>query len=447
MHVRLFRIPQAGAADHCPRGDALPRSVIINAHYMAFIEKRLKTYLWLVGCAALAASMSGCGGGASSSSNTQTTPLSGLKKRVLLSNQQSGSVTIVDAQKDQLFNKGFSISGASKMLTASGKTVVMQQGSTNIEVIDNATETNVVALQLRDQAFDIAISATDGKTAYAALRNVGEIAVFNTSNGNLLSITGVPLVARLAEGPNEHKLLAFPDNPNLVAGGGFFVIDTSTNTFTTITNASLKFDQPYTAVFDAADTSDNTVWVLNCGPECGGTAASVVKVNLNGPIIGTPIAVSGATAGVLSGTTLFVAGTPFGSATGKLQAVNTSTLTAGAAVSITNGTHGKMVLASNSTLFIGSRGCTTSPGSVANAVTSCLSIFNTSSSAVVIPEVSAFRQSVGVTGIQPISGRSVVYVCQNSELDIYDTTTGKAIAPNPPIDIIGIAFDVVQIDP
>ncbi len=346
----------------------------------------------------------GCGGGASSSSNTQTTPLSGLKKRVLLSNQQSGSVTIVDAQKDQLFNKGFSISGASKMLTASGKTVVMQQGSTNIEVIDNATETNVVALQLRDQAFDIAISATDGKTAYAALRNVGEIAVFNTSNGNLLSITGVPLVARLVEGPNEHKLLAFPDNPNLVAGGGFFVIDTSTNTFTTITNASLKFDQPYTAVFDAADTSDNTVWVLNCGPECGGTAASVVKVNLN-------------------------------------------TLTAGAAVSITNGTHGKMVLASNSTLFIGSRGCTTSPGSVANTVTSCLSIFNTSSSAVVIPEVSAFRQSVGVTGIQPISGRSVVYVCQNSELDIYDTTTGKAIAPNPPIDIIGIAFDVVQIDP
>ena len=427
-------------------GDALPRSVIINAHYMAFIEKRLKTYLWLAGCAALAASMSGCGGGASSNSNKQTTPLSGLKKRVLLSNQQGGSVTIVDAQKDQLFNKGFSISGASKMLTASGKTVVMQQGFTNIEVIDSATETSVVALQLRDQPFDIAISATDGKTGYAALRNVGEIAVFNTSNGNLLSITGVPLVTRLVEGPNEHKLLGFPDNPNLVAGGGFFVIDTSTNTVTTITGGA-SFDQPYTAVFDPTDTSDNTVWVLNCGPECGGTAASVVKVNLNGPIIGTPIAVSGATAGVLSGTTLFVAGTPFGSTTGKLQAVNTSTLTAGGAVSIANGTHAKMVLASNNRLFIGSRGCTISLGSVANTVTSCLSIFNTSSSAVVIPEVSAFRQSVGVTGIQPISGRSVVYVCQGGELDIYDTTIDKAITPNPPIDIIGLAFDVVQIDP
>ena len=231
---------------------------------MAFIGKRLKTTLWLVGCVALAASMSGCGGGASSSSNTQTTPLSGLKKRVLLSNQQGGSVTIVDAQKDQLFNKGFSVNGANKMVTASGKTVVMQEGFTNIEVIDSATETSVVALQLRDQPFDVAISATDGKTGYAALRNVGEIAVFNTFNGNLLSITGVPLVTRLVEGPNEHKLLAFPDNPNLVAGGGFFVIDTSTNTVTTIPGGA-SFDQPYTAVFDPADTSDNTFWVLNCG--------------------------------------------------------------------------------------------------------------------------------------------------------------------------------------
>jgi hypothetical protein len=434
------------------------RSVIINPHYMAFIEKRLKTTLWLVGIAVLAALMVGCGGGSSSSTKSQTTPLSGLKKRVLLSNQQGGTVTIVDAQKDQLFNKGFNINGANKMVTASGKTVVMQQGFTNIEVIDNATETSAVALQLRDQPFDIAISATDGKTAYAALRNVGEIAVFNTSNGNLLSISGVPLVTRLVEGPNEHKLLAFPDNPNLVAGGGFFVIDTSTNTVTTITNASLKFDQPYTAVFDPADTSDNTFWVLNCGPECGGTGAtgtpgppamlaSVVKVNLNGPVIGTPIPVSGATAAILSSGTLFVAGTPLGSATGTLQAVNTSSLSAGPAIPITNGTHSKMVLASNNRLFIGSRGCATSPGSVANTVTSCLSIFNTSSNAVVIPEVSVFRQSVGVTGIQSISGRSVVYVCQGGELDIYDTTTDKAITPNPPIDIIGIAFDVVQIDP
>ncbi len=415
---------------------------------MAFIEKRLKTHLWLVGCAALAALMIGCGGSTSSSANSQKTPLSGLKKRVLLSNQQSGSVIIVDAQKDQLFNKGFSISGASKMVTASGKTVVMEQGTNSIEVIDNATEASVVQLQLRDQAFDIAISATDGKTAYAALRNVGEIHVFNTSNGNLLQITNVPLVTRLVEGPNEHKLLAFSDNPNGLAApntGGFFVIDTSTNAVTSITGP--KFDQPYTAVFDTSDNSDNTFWVLNCGKECGGVAASVVKVNLNGSTIGTTIPVSAATAGILSNSTLFVAGTPFGSATGTLQAVNTSSLTASAPVTITNGIHGKMASASNNSLFIGSTGCTTSPGSAANTITSCLSIVNTTSNAVVIPEVSGFRQTTAVTGIQPISGRSVVYVCQGGELDIYDTTTGKAIIPNPPIDIIGLAFDVVQIDP
>ena len=413
---------------------------------MAFIDKRLKTYLWLVGCVALAVLISGCGGSNSTSTSTQTSPLTGLKKRVLLSNQQGGSVTILDAQKDQLSTKSFGITGASKMRTASGKTVVMQQGSTNIEIIDSATETSVVQLQLRDQAFDIAISATDGKTGYAALRNVGEVDVFNTSNGNLLAIANVPLVARLVEGPAEHKLLAFPDNPNLSAGGGFFVIDTATNTVTAIPGGP-SFDQPFSAVFDPADTSDSTFWVLNCGKECGGNNASVVKVNLNGPTIGTPIPVSSATVAVLSNSTLFVAGTPFGSATGTLQAVNISSLTVSAPVAITNGSHGKMAAASNNTLFIGSSGCTQAPGTGANTLTSCLSIFNTSSNAVIVPEVSAFRQTTAVTGIQPISGRSIVYVCQGGELDIYDTTTGKTIAPNPPIDIIGLAFDVVQIDP
>jgi hypothetical protein len=41
----------------------------------------------------------------------------------------------------------------------------------------------------------------------------------------------------------------------------------------------------------------------------------------------------------------------------------------------------------------------------------------------------------------------VVYVCLGGELDIFDTISDIEIQPNPPIDIVGKAFDVVLIDP
>jgi hypothetical protein len=64
-----------------------------------------------------------------------------------------------------------------------------------------------------------------------------------------------------------------------------------------------------------------------------------------------------------------------------------------------------------------------------------------------MPKVSSFRQNFDVTGILPITGRTVVYVCYGGELDIFDTSTDTAITTNPPIDIVGKAFDVVLIDP
>ncbi len=45
-----------------------------------------------------------------------------------------------------------------------------------------------------------------------------------------------------------------------------------------------------------------------------------------------------------------------------------------------------------------------------------------------------------VTGIQPITNRTVVYVVQNGKLQIYDTTTDKLQSTQ--VDIIGQAVDV-----
>jgi len=251
-------------------------------------------------------------------------------------------------------------------------------------------------------------------------------------------------------------MLAFSADPQTLVGvpqNSFYVIDTASKTATAIARPSscttappITCDQPFSAVFNGGETQ---ALILNCGAECGGTAgsASVVSVDFSAatPVFGTPVPVSAATVGLLSGSNLFVAGTPAGSASGTLQVINTNTMTASAPVSITDGKHLKMQMASNNRLYIGASACTPVNDASTGLIRGCLSIVNTSSSAVVLPEFSSLRRSFDVTGIQPISNRNVVYVCEGGELDIYDTTTDK-LTPTQ-IDIVGQAFDVVQIDP
>jgi len=50
-----------------------------------------------------------------------------------------------------------------------------------------------------------------------------------------------------------------------------------------------------------------------------------------------------------------------------------------------------------------------------------------------------------VTGLQPISARNAIYICQGGELDIFDTSADAPTANQ--LDVVGKAMDVVQIDP
>ncbi|HEY6970381.1 MAG TPA: hypothetical protein VJA94_14325 [Candidatus Angelobacter sp.] len=384
---------------------------------------------------------SGCGG---SSSSSQTPTTSGLKKRVLLSNEQIGVVNIMDAQKDVLSTFTISIASPSKMVTAGGFTAVISANANSYSAIDNTKEASAAVAPTSDRVVDVTMSK-DGKTAYGAVRNQGLVYAMSTADGTLSTVS-VPTVTRLVLSPNSTKLLAFVDDPNALNApntGGFFVIDAASKSVTAITGPQL--DQPFTAVFGSSETQ---AFVLNCGAECSGTAASVVSVDFSGttPVFGTSVPVSGATVGLLNGANLFVAGTPAGSASGTLQVINTNTMTASAPVAITDGKHLKMQLASNNRLYIGASACTPVNDAATGLVRGCLTIFNTASSgAAVFPEFTSLRQSFNVTGIQPISNRNVVYVCEGGELDIYDTTTDKFATTQ--IDIVGQAVDVVQIDP
>ena len=392
--------------------------------------------------------LSGCGSYNSSSSNN-TPQTSGIKKRVLLSNQQTGTINILDASKDVISTFTININGVSKLFTAGGFTAAVTFNQNQYSTIDDSKEQATEAVVTNDRVVDVVVSK-DGKTAYAAVRTVGLIYIMNTADGTFTTVSA-PTVSRLVLSPNSTKLLGFSDDANALTSPntrGFFVLDTASKTISTVTPPTLQpnlLDQPFNGVFGSSETQ---AFILNCGAECGGTAASVISVDFTNPaspVFGTPVAVSGATVGLLSGSNLFVAGTPSGSASGTLQTVNTSSLTASAPVSITDGKHLKMQLVGNNRLYVGAAACTPVNDASTGLTRGCLTIFNTSSSALVFPEFNSLRHSFDVTGIQTISNRNVAYVCDGGELDIYDTTTDK-LTPTQ-IDIVGFAYDVVQIDP
>ena len=52
-----------------------------------------------------------------------------------------------------------------------------------------------------------------------------------------------------------------------------------------------------------------------------------------------------------------------------------------------------------------------------------------------------------VTGIAPITGRDVVYVCEGGVFYVYLTTTDQLEQLTTPIVITGMAMDVKLVDP
>jgi hypothetical protein len=110
---------------------------------------------------------------------------------------------------------------------------------------------------------------------------------------------------------------------------------------------------------------------------------------------------------------------------------------------ITDGYHDRMQISQNGQLYVGSHSCT-NISILGGEVRGCLSIYNTNSPSVVIPQ-----NNGDVTGMQQITGRDIVYVVQNGGLQIYDTDTNQLQATpndtqnnNGQVDIVGQLYDV-----
>jgi hypothetical protein len=302
------------------------------------------------------------------------------------------------------------------------------------------------------------VIAPDNATAFAAVptapvtgQSPGVVDMVELSSNTILATIPIPGARYLVQSHNGNRILVLGSSPNSLTVLTPASVGTSTDPRQEV--QSPLFDHPVWGVFSS---DDSTAYILNCGPECGGTTASITILDVNSNLPGPTIPVDAGTIGLLSGNTLFVAGTKPGANTcagsttatlattcGELSTVDLGTMTVKGTASITDGYHNQIQMGANNQLFIGARTCTNikvpANGSMPGEVRGCLSIVDTNKSTVVIPPVNG-----EVTGIQPISRRTVVYVVQGGLLSIYDTTTDKL--QKTQVDIVGQAVDVLQID-
>ena len=424
-----------------------------------------------------------CCGSYNSPSNQHR--VSGLRFRAFVSNPLFPSgignapvINIVDALQDRVSPSIISLLGSSNqpgmMVETSdlSRTVVFSPLGNSIAVVDNRTEAIAAATGTTTSVPGIILPglteslfvAKDNVSAYAAVPSApvlgqapGAVVAMNLGTGTITATIPVPAAHFLVGSPDGNHLLVFSDNSDNVTVISTALIGTPTDPRQPVGGIG-GFHRPVWGIF----TDNATAYVFNCGAECEGTSAADMTAGINTFSLGSaaPSAISplsAATYGILVGNTLYVAGTPPGTACGAGTAAKTcGTLNIVDAASlqpthsaflIADGYHDRMVMGPNGQLFVGAHSCT-SINVLGGEVRGCLSIFNSNNSTVVIPP-----QIGDATGIQPITGRDVVYVCEGGAFQMYNTTTDQTFIPptNPNNGIVstitGQSFDVKLVDP
>ena len=392
----------------------------------------------------------------------------------LFSNGGSASgvpvLNVVDGQLDLISPSVVSVGATSPnpgmmvLFPNKKKTLVFSASNNSITAVSNASQNvaqdsagNTETLTLPGFTESIVV-APDNATGFAAIPNVpvngqspGVVQVLNLSTDTVSATLPIAGARYLAQSHNGNRILVLGSRPDTVTVLTPSSVGTSTDPRFDV--QSSLFDHPVWAVFSS---DDSTAYILNCGPECGGTTASITLLDINSNLPGPSIPVDAGTIGLISGNTLYVAGTKPGANTcagsttatlattcGEVSAVDLGTLAVSATATITDGYHNQIQMGANNQLFIGAHTCTNikapANGSTPGEVRGCLSILDANKTTVVVPPLNG-----DVTGIQPITRRNVVYVVQNGQLDIYDTTTDKL--QKTQVDTIGQAVDVLQVD-
>lgn len=402
-------------------------------------------------------------------------PPSGLSTRVFASQSipsptSAPRIVIVNASNDTLARSSGISAGAEPGLMAISPErttlLVFDSAGNAVRIVNARTETLLGSIQLAGPTTSmVALSTGFG---YAAVPSAvlngsppGAVEVMNLTAGGIAATISVPNARFVVASPSGTQLFVFSNDSDAVTIVSPFALNTGNPVTTTVPG----FDRPVSAVFG----SDGTAYILNCGPECGSASASasvqLLNMGTTPPSAGASVAVDGATIGIASGSTLYVAGTATASASnpspnnlctgqttaaltcGRLDMIDLASLTVTGSAVIADGYHDRIDMSSNGQLFVGSHTCS-NVGNV-NApqgeVRGCLSIFNPATGAVVIPP-----DNGDVTGLQGFTSRNVEYVAEGGNLRVYDTTKNKLLITNfittGTIGINGQIIDVKAVD-
>ena len=485
-----------------------------------------KRSLWISASAALliAAGLAGCG--KTSYFGGRVLPPSGLSNRVLIAIQNpsvftKGALQIVDAYYDIRSGRtgqpaSFSVSGYGGALPISiqsmpeeNEAAVYGSGDGTLTTVNYQSEKTTGTVGGLNGLSSSIFMTRNGTYVFAASQASHVFTIVNQGNGASYPLS-LPGVYRVSVNPGGSMALAFVENSNyayyprqlttaqsLAYSGGPSTwpkaavdcepqsspgwcmfqaqspdqVDATGNYY----GAPLVFDRPRKAVFSA---DGSTAYVLNCGPECGGTKASISllpvapMIFLIGqqsgllpcnaspctnthalPITNIPIA-GGASNALVDSSTMYVVGQklmPDGYFGGYLTVLNlaTNTLvpssgTSPNPVSISDGMPGavsRMIEADDNTLWIAMTKCNEGERFYNNQAYGCLTMYNTSNNQVVLLE-----PYIGdATGIAAVTGLHKIYTAQGGQVYITSTKDGTAI-DNQYVTVTGTAYDVTYMD-
>ncbi len=473
-----------------------------------------------------AAALAGCG--TTTYFAGRALPPSGLANRVMIAIQNpsslaTGSLQMVDAFYDirckynspNCSGPAFSISGFSGNLPYSIQSMpeeltgaVYSSGDGTLTQINYAGEKTIGAVSGLNGASSSVFITRNQTYIFAASQTSHVLTVVDKSSTNAGSYPlSLPGVYRVSVNPGGSVALAFVQNSNYVyypvkltsaetiayAGGpgnwpvgaqdcepqaapGWCLIQALDPASTKANIIPLSFDRPVKAVFSA---DGSTAYVLNCGPECGGTTASITPLPVSPmiylvgqgsgilPSTKTPntqcgtvnlatgcIPISGGASNALvDSSTMYVVGQqlmPDGLFGGYLTVVNLqnntvvpSTGTVPNPVSISDGAPGgvsRMIEADDNTLWIGMKDCSNGERANKSLPFGCLTMVNTTTNAVTL------MPYVGdATGIAAVTGLNKIYTVEGGQVYIYSTKDGSAIN-NQYVTVTGTAYDVAYMD-
>ena len=245
-----------------------------------------------------------------------------------------------------------------------------------------------------------------------------------------------------------------------------------------------NYDRPIGAYFSLDGT---TAYILNCGPECGGTTASVTAMqqgvlnitnvqdtgftggsaaSVTAPAPGFIASVAvpgGVTTSLSDGTTLYVAGQqqmPDGLFTGYLSTISLATNSVTGKYPISDGNHTKLLFADDNTLWIGSQFCATGERAKLGQNYNCLSRFDLGAkTAAVVPNVTPGGATTvpypntnlnqyyygDLTGLCWVQTLHKVYTAYGGQVHVFSTVDGSEIN-NSQVTVQGTALDVAYMD-